>query len=39
MGQALLVRGSLRRVIGGLGGFSQTQIRVLLGYSSIGHTG
>lgn len=39
MGVALLVRGGLSRVIGGLGGFPQTQIRVLLGYSTIGHTG
>lgn len=39
MGQALLVRGGFSSVIGGLGGFPQTQIRVLLGYSSIGHMG
>lgn len=29
----------LGRVVGGLGGFLQTQLRILLGYSSIGHSG
>lgn len=31
--------GCLRRVVGGLGGCLQTQLRVLLGYSSINHNG
>lgn len=35
----LVVRGCLRSVVGGLGGFSQRQFRVLLGYSTIGHSG
>jgi len=29
----------LGRLVGGFGGWNQTQIRPLLGYSSIGHTG
>lgn len=35
----LVFIGCLGRLIGGLGGFLQTQLRVLLGYSSIGHSG
>lgn len=31
--------GCLRRVIGGFGGLRQTYVRVLLGYSRIGHGG
>lgn len=37
--EVLLVRGCLSSVVGGLGGFSQRQFRVLLGYSTIGHSG
>lgn len=37
--QVLLVSGCLGRLVGGIGGFAQTQIRALLGYSSIGHGG
>lgn len=35
----LMVSGCLGRLVGGLGGFAQTQVRSLLGYSSIGHGG
>lgn len=35
----LVIVGCLGRVVGGLGGFLQTQLRVLLGYSSIRHRG
>lgn len=35
----LLLVGCLGRLVGGLGGFLQTQLRVLLGYSSINHGG
>lgn len=35
----LLIVGSLRSLIGGLGGLNQSQIRALLSYSSIGHIG
>ena len=31
--------GGLGRLIGGLGGVFQTQLRIIIGYSSIGHTG
>lgn len=37
--QALIVSGCLGSLVGGLGGFSQTQVRALLGYSSINHAG
>lgn len=37
--QVLMVSGCLGRMVGGLGGFAQTQVRSLLGYSSIGHGG
>lgn len=35
----LVIVGCLGSVVGGLGGFLQTQLRVLLGYSSIRHRG
>lgn len=35
----LLLLGGLGSLIGGLGGLNQTQLRVLLAYSSIGHIG
>ena len=31
--------GGLRRIVGGIGGINQTQLRPLIGYSSIGHIG
>lgn len=37
--RVLMVVGCLGRVVGGVGGFFQTQVRVLLGYSSINHGG
>lgn len=37
--QVLIVSGCLGSLVGGLGGFAQTQVRSLLGYSSIGHGG
>lgn len=35
----LVLAGCVGRLVGGLGGFLQTQFRVLLGYSSINHRG
>lgn len=35
----VLVCGAIRSLVGGLGGLNQTQLRPLLGYSSIGHIG
>ncbi len=35
----ILLIGSISRLIGGLGGINQTQIRSILAYSSIGHIG
>lgn len=35
----ILICGAIRRFVGGVGGLNQTQLRPLLGYSSIGHIG
>lgn len=37
--QVLVVSGCAGRLVGGLGGFAQTQVRAILGYSSINHSG
>lgn len=37
--QVLIVSGCMGRLVGGLGGFAQTQVRAILGYSSINHSG